>query len=242
MMVLDFGCGESSGEKWKTLWMLDYDGAVRGSCVIPSHDDRYPYAQGWPTDYQGLDTAVDTASVCWMHPEWSNHPYFAASGVMLTRSYGYDGGVFTKTSRIERLYAVDVKTSRTLCLLSPADDALDEPRPLAQFNYPWLWVEIDQAFEEEHNWLAATGGTYRGRSRGVAPGIRISSRGILAPFPIARAELFLPDGTLIVRIDDCRGRLAPIDIGALRGVAAPCIARLSGTDGRRLISMVPIIR
>lgn len=89
----------------------------------------------------------------WHHPEWSNHPYFAAATVNMNRYFQTDNG-FANTDFQERLYLLNLKDSTYLEVLRP-ETVKYTGKSLGGFYWPWLWVEVPAAFEEAPGWLAS---------------------------------------------------------------------------------------
>jgi hypothetical protein len=245
MIGLDFGSskvnpninGGAPWGKWQIMWVFAYDGSVPYHLPVPTDDEDYPYAQGWPTDYQHLDSAIDLATTRWHHTEWSNHPYFATASVILKRGWGFENGTFRGLERQERVYLIDLDNSSTLCLLSPTDNNIIYEESISNLSYPGLWVEMGDGFEECANWLSAEVSCAASSVRDHGPrGITVGANGIVSRLPIRTAELFLPNGALVKRIA-ARGATSidTRDLTPRNSAASTYILRLTATNGATIV-------
>jgi hypothetical protein len=91
-------------------------------------------------------------SATWHHPEWSNHPYFAAATVNAERYFKNNSGSYDNTSYQERIYLVNFKDSLYIEVLRP-DTIAYNVKATSGFYWPWLWVEVGAGFAEDQNWL-----------------------------------------------------------------------------------------
>jgi hypothetical protein len=88
----------------------------------------------------------------WNCPEWSNHPYFAAAGMIVDRIY-YAGGNWDHTLNSEAVYLVNLKDSVYLRLVETADTSAAST---VTFDNPFVWVEVAAGFQEDSTWLKQT--------------------------------------------------------------------------------------
>lgn len=90
----------------------------------------------------------------WHHPEWSNHPYFAAATLNVDRFFKSGSG-YANTGYQERIYLLNLKDSTYLEVVRP--DAVrftGKSFDASGFYWPWLWVEVPEGFQEAADWLA----------------------------------------------------------------------------------------
>lgn len=90
-------------------------------------------------------------------PEWSNHPYFAVTSVQIKRKKPI------RTDNREAVYLINLKDSTYLKILEQASTATDS----ANFQWPWVWVDVPDGFTEDTEWLPIKSGF---------DGVRYSSR------------------------------------------------------------------
>jgi hypothetical protein len=207
MMYLTTGSGGNVNDvinggmawaQWQMVFISDFEGRLLWDMRVPLDDPVVPYAQGMSTDFINEDIAFDASSTCWHHPEWSNHPYFAATAIILRRGWGFDvSDNFLDTKLQERIYLLDLKNKRYKGLLRAADEEIRyKPIPAADLNYPWLWVEVSPGFSEEDGFLPVKneGGGFYGGFRGNAGPLAAIGGGT------REVTLFAPDGRVVRRI------------------------------------------
>jgi hypothetical protein len=89
----------------------------------------------------------------WENPEWSNHPYFGAASLNVTRLWPKVNNIYQRTENGELLYAMDLKNSTYLRLVQTADSSKTST---VSCQYPFLWVEVPSGFQEDSAWLGKT--------------------------------------------------------------------------------------
>jgi hypothetical protein len=100
---------------------------------------------------QGLGEAVGRS---WNNPEWSNHPYYAVSGLQVTRLW-YLKGSWNQISNTESIYLVDLKDSLYVKLIE-STDTTNTSKSAVSFANPWVWVQVPDGFQEDTTWLKET--------------------------------------------------------------------------------------
>ncbi len=94
------------------------------------------------------------SNVKWHHPEWSNHPYFAAATLNVDRFFKSAAG-FDNTNFQERIYLLNLKDSSYLEVLRPdAIKTTGKAFDASGVYWPWLWVEVPAGFTEADGWLS----------------------------------------------------------------------------------------
>ncbi|HMD69213.1 MAG TPA: T9SS type A sorting domain-containing protein [Chitinivibrionales bacterium] len=88
----------------------------------------------------------------WHNPEWSNHPYYAVSGLSVDREW-LVGGTWYQPDKSESIYLIDLKDSLCLKLIESTDTSFTS---VVDFQNPFLWVEVPAGFQEDTTWLAKT--------------------------------------------------------------------------------------
>ncbi|MBN1982712.1 MAG: hypothetical protein JW795_14355 [Chitinivibrionales bacterium] len=90
----------------------------------------------------------------WHHPEWSNHPYFAAATYNVDRYFSVSGG-FVNTGYQERIFIINLKGNNqyveVLRLKNIKYNGIDGDD--SGYFWPYLWVEVPTNFTEESGWL-----------------------------------------------------------------------------------------
>ena len=88
----------------------------------------------------------------WHNPEWSNHPYYAVSGLGVDREW-FVGGAWNQTDKCESIYLIDLKDSLYVKLIESTDTSFTSG---VDFQNPFLWVHVPAGFQEDTTWLAKT--------------------------------------------------------------------------------------
>jgi hypothetical protein len=94
----------------------------------------------------------EVISKAWSDPEWSNHPYYAAAGLLIERLFSVNGS-WEQTQNYESIYLVNLKDSLYCSLIESIDTSSSST---TQFLNPFLWVETPADFQEDTTWLALT--------------------------------------------------------------------------------------
>jgi hypothetical protein len=91
----------------------------------------------------------------WHHPEWSNHPYFAAAAIAVSRYFTEDTNSFVNTAYQERILLIKLnKPAAFLEILRIKDIAYSHRNnDDSGYYWPWLWVGIPPGFIEDPLWL-----------------------------------------------------------------------------------------
>jgi len=153
MLYYDFGF-RSDGYthptlgNWGThdyLFISRYDGKILKTIAVPP---EVPVV----TDIVGKGEITHTE---WEHPEWSNHPYFAAASILVRRTWHKDNrpGQTMKwqhRSRNERIFGINLKEKSFTELIASNDSSF---AAVVNFLHPWLWVEKETNFAEDVCWL-----------------------------------------------------------------------------------------
>lgn len=158
MMFVDFGFKQTVagnyllpfGKTWdqhEYLIITNYNGDlyryIRQKYVPELSDDEYS-----ALSYD--DTKGQSYGSEWDCPEWSNHPYLAVACVNVFRTWksGKDG--FGESNNLEHIYLINLKTSKTLPLVSVLDTTQTSRTTLL---WPWFWTKVPDNFSEEKDWL-----------------------------------------------------------------------------------------
>jgi hypothetical protein len=94
----------------------------------------------------------DAVAKEWFHPEWSNHPYYAAAALHIFRAFDISGS-WEQRENSESVYLLNLKDSVYVKLLESSDTAITSTM---SFNYPWVWVDTGTGFSEDTTWLSQT--------------------------------------------------------------------------------------
>ncbi|MBD3320975.1 MAG: hypothetical protein GF350_07785 [Chitinivibrionales bacterium] len=137
------------------LFIARYDGCIYRYFDCPSgpavpattiRDSAHKY-NGWPA-FAGSFTPYE-----WRHPEWTNHPYYAAVIVTKNRKW-YDTTLqplpWANVSRGEELQLLNVKDGGVLTVLEIADTARGNA---CSMKFVSAWIKVDGSFVEDQAWL-----------------------------------------------------------------------------------------
>jgi len=213
MMCLDFGYSQSAMDtlfaNWRMagvnddrLWgprdaflLLRSDSTVMRAFIEPRRGDLASRDDSCMATGGLRSVITDTY---WGTPEWSNHPYFAASNVYVRR-YWCPNGVGPDLTRSEIVYLVNLVDSTYLPLARFADVTSTN---LGSILYPYVWVDVPHDFEES-DWLAESRlpapveTAPRGGSIRHAPVMRVTISGerLTSTVPMACVRLYSMVGT-----------------------------------------------
>jgi hypothetical protein len=92
----------------------------------------------------------DNVSSCyWTHCKWAvNHPYFAISGNITSRSFSQPNGT---TVLCEDIYLIDLRSGACLKLVESVNNSMGSD---VNLQWPSLWVDMAGTFTEDAAWLA----------------------------------------------------------------------------------------
>jgi len=88
----------------------------------------------------------------WYHPEWSNHPYYAAAALHIDRVFD-SSAQWVHRYNSESVYLLNLKDSVYVKLIESIDTSITST---IGFNYPWVWVDTGTGFSEDAAWLSRT--------------------------------------------------------------------------------------
>jgi hypothetical protein len=131
---------------WQVILISNYEKELVKGYVYPSECD-FP-----------LETEpASFTRAKWHHPEWSNHPYFAAATLNAERFYKKSTGKgYNNTYYQERIYLINLRDSAYIEILHPDTIKYSGlPNDDSGFYWPWLWVQIPEDFIEDPEWLKA---------------------------------------------------------------------------------------
>jgi hypothetical protein len=141
---------DSTWRQWQVIFISDISQKVCRYYRVPTT---------FNVDPQTADTTIrkPSSAFCWHHPEWSNHPYFAAATLNVQRNYRA-GSLWNGTSYQERLYLLNLRDSSYQEIVRPQPQVFvyDTARYgiSAGFYWPWLWVQAPDGFDEDSLWLS----------------------------------------------------------------------------------------
>jgi hypothetical protein len=192
-------------------------------------------------DPQTPDTTIRSinSAFFWHHPEWSNHPYLAASTVNIDRAY-FVGQTWKHTDYQERLYIVNLKDSVYLEILRPQPQVFAyNPAKYSATSgilWPWLWVQVPKGFQEDTAWLKknrpSTGIRDVKYSNGHNPLIKLSGNSLTAISPIARISIYDISGRKTASLCHTFINGKSADLSSLSGnCAAVRFIRIECVDG-----------
>jgi len=91
------------------------------------------------------------------HPEWSNHPYYAAANLYVRRRWCRDSTGYRPPGndlnewKHEVVYLLDLKDSIYLPVVRAVDYS---PARTVEMQWPYVWIEVPSGFQEDTSWLA----------------------------------------------------------------------------------------
>jgi hypothetical protein len=204
MMFLDFGGykvipgfnDNKPWDQWKIIFVANGNKELLRYYLAPALDSLTPYEIAHPTSTHYLDSSYTR----WHHPEWSNHPYFAASAIYLRRLWGQgSNGIWNATEKQERIAFIDLRESnRYLQVVGPEATELSYSTAKSSTGlfWPWLWVKVPSNFIETPNWISSSG--VKPGHHMTAPidnGVRMQSSLLVATGKkIIRVEIFQSNG------------------------------------------------
>lgn len=165
VMFLDFGNmapdqtpalnGGAGWKTWGVVFIATSTTDLLRHFTVPRYHEEHPYEIPNPVPEDTI--RLDRASTVWHHPEWSNHPYFAAATINVRRLWGSspEGGMIQVTEKHERICFLDLRensyTGRYLQVLGAGESELqyDSGKNANGVYWPYLWVEVPEGFEEE---------------------------------------------------------------------------------------------
>jgi len=128
--------------------------------------------------------SIGVSKVAWDDPEWSNHPYFAAASMHVTRKRLAGG-----TNNREAVYLVDLREDQKYLRLIEAP--VVGTASTSNFMWPWVWVEKPAGFTEEAGWLDATAVRFPARySSGGILRLAIDGERLVSNLPLQSAAIF----------------------------------------------------
>lgn len=133
---------------WQVIFISDINRKFIRYYPYPTEFRHDPQTD--PVSYKKVATAF-----CWHHPEWSNHPEYAAATVNINRFFTIGTGedaVNQYTNYQERLYMLRLTDGAYLEVARVAPEVLkyqpDTYNIAAGIFWPWLWVEVPEDFKE----------------------------------------------------------------------------------------------
>ncbi len=169
-----------------------------------------------PEQVPVVESYVGTGEIThteWEHPEWSNHPYFAAACVLVERSWHKDyrpgqSIPWQSRKRNERIFGINLKQDRYLELIASNDTVFSAEVNLL---HPWIWVEKAGDFVEDSCWLVPTGENcgnagvvIRGPGGAGRLGMELQGNRLLLlshpvgrRYGIPRVSIYAPDGAVV---------------------------------------------
>ncbi len=219
LMFLDFGSagsqftGVNGGlpwDQWQIIFIGDMAGNLISHYTVPRDDPDHPFEI--PDSSQAEGIYFQPGWTRWHHPEWSNHPAFAAATVNIRRLWGFNcnGGMICSSEKQERIYFINLNTGSYLNVIGPAASELewDKTEAFDGLFWPYLWVDKESA-PVKHGVRDLVGG--RGFAQ-IRNGVLVSRSNVVS------VEVFGPRGRLIRSQRLSTPRLQ-VGIGSLRAGA-----------------------
>jgi hypothetical protein len=196
MMYLDFGFDSTliqvhsligSWDFHKRIFISDYSGAI-----VKYFD---------PPNFVALSEATEQSrgnadNMEWNYPEWSNHPFFAATALNIERVW-FDGAQtppWQYYSKNEKICILNIQTGATLPLIESIDTSLTSTTNL---EWPFLWIDLPASFSESSGWLAIKN---QYRPAGIQKGhVSLVNDLITSSLPMSQVELYSLSGKLLWR-------------------------------------------
>jgi|GEM_PF-1313032 len=170
MMYLDFGSGGKYHDRIKdgqTPWAVheiifisNFSGEIMKFFLQPSDIAKITTSQAGELKAAGGTggAIVATTGNTYEFPEWSNHPYYAITCVQTDRlwwsgkNWVADPSKDNSRKKNEYIYVINLKENIKMRLLHTSDTLQGRT---TSYEWPWLWVEIPEGFEEDDQWLSA---------------------------------------------------------------------------------------
>jgi hypothetical protein len=145
MMYMDFGLPSQFTHQYlgtwgfhKRIFIADTTGNILKYYDLP--DTLFPVSRN------------NINGCCWTHCKWAvNHPYFAVSGNITSRSFKQSNGTYLGTTLCEDIYLIDLRSGTYLKLVESVNNSIDSD---VNLQWPSLWVDMPNAFTEDAAWLA----------------------------------------------------------------------------------------
>jgi hypothetical protein len=193
MMYLDFGSGgkyhnfinnnESPWDVHQLFFIGNYSGNVVKYFTLPSDIEKITIKEAGEHKNTGEEggAIVATSEITWEYPEWSNHPYFAVSSVQTDRLWWKGGSYvgdpssdFVTRQRNEYIYGINLKTSDKIRLIHTSDTLHGRT---TSYQWPWLWIETEEDFQEDAQWLPIKKPANKFRKQSVSkPALALSGK------------------------------------------------------------------
>ena len=214
LMYLDFGStgdvpeginGGDSWEAWQIIFVADKSKRLLRHYVIP-RQFTYPVET----------TPASLDYLKWHHPEWSNHPHYAAATLNAVRYVKKPEGGYKNPEWQERIYFINLRTSDYLEVLRAGQ--LDSAALLAYdifdgFFWPGLWVQPAQDFVEDSTWLQPQSAVNpRGAAGGNSGLIHFDGRRIAAREPIHSVGVHTLSGRTVGMLLPSGGNRRTVDL------------------------------
>lgn len=161
-------------------------GAILKIYDVPVDDIKSP-----PLDQKGQG---EVYNVQWAHPEWSNHPYYAAAAVQVDRLWKKT--IYEHTFHSEWLYLINLKDSAYLKIAEATDTSFTSTESM---RWPWIWIETPSDFSEDPSWLeSAINVKKRNHNKILNSKLQLKDRLLkVAGEQITEIRLFTHDGRLL---------------------------------------------
>jgi hypothetical protein len=155
-MYFDFGSGLMTAAKCFHPLLKTW--GEHEKLFISRYDSEDVRVFDMPADRQLTPTSSATGKgeaigKTWENPEWSTHPYYGTSSLLVRRLWPKVGGIFQDTKNLELIYLVNLKSSTFIRLVESSDTAQTSK---ISFSNPFLWVEVPAGFQEDQTWLSKT--------------------------------------------------------------------------------------
>jgi hypothetical protein len=179
---------DTTWKQWQIIFISDYAKEVVRYYRCPTM---------FKFDPQTPDTSDRLISFFWHHPEWSNHPYFAAATVNIDRAY-YVTPTWEHTQYQERLNIINLRDSLYLEVLRPQSQVYvynpSQYNAVSGILWPWLWVQTPDDLQEDSLWLTnrhivGIRGSVKNPERHSSP-IRLSGTIVVAAMPIVNISTY----------------------------------------------------
>lgn len=169
------------------------------------------------TDYPLIPEPVGKGEVVglnWSNPEWSNHPYYAASGLLLYRSWKI-ANAFDVKGKCEAIYLLNLYDSTYIKLLEIDSISSDNK---SFIEYPFIWVATPDNFGsiEDQFWLDNPIKVIKNEmiknGTNYTKHFRISDGVFKSKVPVKQLDVFLLNGKQIFSFKDKPSKEIPLSI------------------------------